>query len=94
MGCSGGNGGQGKGPRVHAPAATGDGDGDGSGLLWAATFGVGAMDGSGQTRTRARLLVRRQGTAKGLKAGDLGSGTGRLTARVARGGGWGGGGNA
>ena len=40
--------------------------------------------------TRARQLVRRQGMAKGLKAGDLGSGTELLTAREARN--WGGGG--
>ena len=36
--------------------------------------------------TCARQLVWRQGTTKGLRAGDLGSGTGRLTAREARGG--------
>ena len=36
---------------------------------------------------RARATRARQGTAKGLKAGDLGSGTGLLTAREARGGG-------
>ena len=41
--------------------------------------------------TRARQLVRRQGTTKGLKAGDLGSGIGLLTAREAQGGGGGGG---
>ena len=86
MGCSGGNGGQGKGPHVRAAAGTGGGNG--SGLLGAAALGVREMDGSGQARTRARLLVRRQGTAKGLKAGDLGSGTGRLTAGEAWG--WGG----
>ena len=66
MGCSGGNGGQGKGPHVRAAAGTGGGDG--SGLLGAASLGVRAMDGSGQARTRARLLVQRQGTAKGLTA--------------------------
>ena len=42
--------------------------------------------------TRARQLVRRQGTTQGIKAGDLGSGTGLLTSREARGGGGGGGG--
>ena len=36
--------------------------------------------------TRARQLVWRQGTEKGLRAGDMGSGTGRITARKARGG--------
>ena len=89
MGCSGGNGGKGKGPQVRATAGTDDGDG--SGLLGAAALGVRVMDGLGKARTRARLLVRRQGTTKGLKVGDLGSGTGRLTAREARGGGGGGG---
>ena len=39
--------------------------------------------------TRARQVVRRQGTTKELRAGDLGSGIGLLTAR---GGGGGGGG--
>ena len=34
--------------------------------------------------TRARQLVWRQGTTKRLRAGDLGSGTGRLTVREAR----------
>ena len=79
MSCSGGNGGQGKGPHVNATFGTGGGD-DGSGLLGAAALGVRAMDGSGQVRTLARLLVWMQGTVKGLKAGDLGPGTGRLTA--------------
>ena len=41
--------------------------------------------------TRARQLVRRQGTTKGLKEGDLGSGTGLLMAREALRGGGGGG---
>ena len=53
-------------------AAARTGNGDGSGLLGAAALGVRAMDGSGKARTRARLLVRRQGTRKGLKAGRLG----------------------
>ena len=80
--------------RLDQGSAAGTGGGDGSGLMGAAALGVRAMDGSSQARTRARLLVRRQGMAKGLIAGDLGLGTRRLTAREARGrGGGGGGGN-
>ena len=73
-------------------SAAGTGGGNGSGLLRAVTLGVRAMDGSGQARARTRLLVRRQGTTKGLREGDLGSGTGLLMAREALGGGGGGGG--
>ena len=45
------------------------GGGDGSELLGAAAQGVRAMDCSGQARTRAQLLVRRQGTASGSRQG-------------------------
>ena len=43
------------------------------------------MGARARGHTCARLLVRRQDTAKGLSVGDLGLGTGLLTVREVRG---------
>ena len=62
---------------------SGGNGGQGKGPHVHSATGTDGGDGSG-------LLVQRQGTTKGLMAGDLGSGIGRLSAREARRGGGGG----